>query len=62
MQPGELAAELDTLCGIHLSIPTLGGLGLSLLDVDSDRCNGSEALRWEVVTYSSETVGNGGSE
>lgn len=42
-----------------------GGFGLSLLDVDSVRCNGSEARRLVVVavfTLRSVTVGNVGNE
>lgn len=44
MQLGDVEAELDAL-GIVFNILIRGGLGLSLLDVDSDRCSGSEARR-----------------
>lgn len=42
---------------------SFGGFGLSLLDVDSDRCKGSDARRVVcVVTLRSDTVGNVGNE
>lgn len=44
---------------------SFGGLGLSLLEVDSVRCSGSEARRLFVVpvdTLRSVTVGNVGKE
>lgn len=44
MQLGDVEAELDAL-GIVFSILMRGGFGLSLLDVDSDRCNGSDERR-----------------
>lgn len=44
MQLGELEAELDAL-GTDFNIPMRAVFELSLLDVDSDRCNGNEALR-----------------
>jgi hypothetical protein len=46
-------------------VPIFGGFGLSLLDVDSVRCSGSEARRLFVVidgTLRSVTVGNVGNE
>lgn len=44
MQFGELEAELDAL-GIDLRIFKRVFLELSVLDVDSERCNGSDARR-----------------
>lgn len=48
-QLGELEAELDAL-GIDLRILSRAALELSLLDVDSERCNGNEARRM-VATF-----------
>lgn len=62
MQLGELEAELDAL-GIDFNIPIRAVFELSLLDVDSERCNGNEALRCECkFTCRSGTLGNGGNE
>lgn len=44
MQLGDVEAELDAL-GIVFSMLMRGGLGLSLLDVDSDRCIGRDERR-----------------
>lgn len=44
MQLGDVEAELDAL-GIVFSMLMRGGFGLSLLDVDSDRCSGSDERR-----------------
>lgn len=44
MQFGELEAELDAL-GIDFRRFSLAALELSLLDVDSERCNGNDARR-----------------
>lgn len=44
MQFGELDAELDAL-GIDFKIFSRFVLALSLLDVDSERCNGKDARR-----------------
>lgn len=44
MQPGELEAELEALGRNPLGSCARGGLGLSLLEVDSERCSGSDAL------------------
>ena len=41
---------------------SFGGLGLSLLDVDSDLCNGNDARRLVAVMFKSVTVGNVGNE
>lgn len=63
VDPGELDAELGALAVKHFRIAILGGFGLSLLEVDSDRCSGSEARRWPLVaTCSSDIVGNVGRE
>lgn len=60
MQLGDVEAELDAL-GIVFSIFMRGGFGLSLLDVDSDRCIGRDERRYG-DTWSSDTFGNGGNE
>lgn len=60
MQLGDVEVELDAL-GIVFSIFMRGGFGLSLLDVDSDRCNGREERRND-DRWSSDTFGNGGKE
>lgn len=62
MQLGELEAELDALGMVFRMLRRLALL-LSLLDVDSERCNGKEARRWlGMFTCISDTVGNGGNE
>lgn len=45
IQFGELEAELDAL-GIDLRRFSRVAFELSLLDVDSERCNGNDARRW----------------
>lgn len=57
MQFGEL--DVDALCMVFIR-PILG-FGLSLLDVDSERCSGNEDRRC-VVIWRSGTVGKGGNE
>lgn len=60
VDPGELLAELDALGGNPFNIVMRHSLGLSPLDVDSDRCSGKEARRCPtaVVVVTAEAACN----
>lgn len=67
MHDDELDVELAGLCRTEYLYNgvNFGGFGLSLLDVDSDLCNGNDALRptdAAATPLSSVTVGNVGNE